>query len=82
MLAHSGYSPLRQKPKPPRMPSIEVPLQADLTKPHVSATRRTRGTMIALALLTVFLAGAMWWVYATAASVVGTQTAPATKTQP
>jgi protein phosphatase len=37
---------------------------------EVSGTRRTRGSLIALALLILLLAGALWWVYATASSVV------------
>jgi serine/threonine protein phosphatase PrpC len=38
--------------------------------PEVSARRRTRGSLIALFLLIVLLAGATWWVYSTATSVV------------
>jgi hypothetical protein len=37
---------------------------------EVSARRRTRGSLIALVLLLVFLGGATWWVYHTAQQVV------------
>ena len=35
-----------------------------------AAKRRSRGSLIALVFLVVFLAGAMWWVYRTAEQVV------------
>ena len=53
--------------------------------PQVSATRRTRGSLIALALLVVFLAGATWWVYSAASSVVApkrSEGAPAATPRP
>ncbi len=53
----------------------------------VSASRRTKGSLIALGLLLLFLALATWWVYSTASSVVGEKTpetapAAAPATQP
>ena len=50
------------------------------------AKRRSRGTLIALMLLLVFLAIATWWVYRSAETIVqlkqGTSPAPATPTTP
>ena len=37
---------------------------------QVTATRRTRGSLIALALLLILLAGVTWWAYQAASSVV------------
>ena len=51
---------------------IVPPHAAAFTLPsvEVSPTRRIRGSLIALGLLIVLLAGAMWWVYSAASSVV------------
>ena len=56
---------------------IVVPVAASVaaamflpTTPQVSARRRLRGSLIALALLIVLLVGATWWVYRTASAVV------------
>ncbi|MEO8335804.1 MAG: Stp1/IreP family PP2C-type Ser/Thr phosphatase [bacterium] len=52
--------------------------------PQVSMRRKTRGSLIALVLLVILLAGATWWVYSTASSVVKPKadatTTPATRT--
>ncbi|MEO5813691.1 MAG: Stp1/IreP family PP2C-type Ser/Thr phosphatase [Gemmatimonadaceae bacterium] len=66
---------------------LVVPLEAPermtptLPIPMVSIRRKTRGSLIALALLVILLAGATWWVYSAASSVVQTKPEPsATKT--
>jgi len=59
---------------------LAVPLESPERKtptlaiPQVSARRKTRGSIIALGLLIALLAGATWWVYSTASSVVKTNT--------
>ena len=62
-----------------KMPTREivVPVAASVAaamflpaNPQVSARRRLRGSLIALALLIVLLVGATWWVYRTATAVV------------
>ena len=64
---------------------LAVPLEAPerqtptLAIPQVSARRKTRGSLIALGLLIALLAGATWWVYSTASSVVKTK-APSAQT--
>ena len=65
-----------------KMPSVEIPMPVDPTKPQVSEVRRVKGTMIALGLLLLFLIGATWWVYSTATSVVGAKTTPAAEAKP
>ena len=66
-----------------KLPSLEIPFIAE-PPPLVSANRRTRGSLIALALLMIFFAFAIWWVYRAAASVVAPQQrgapAPASRT--
>ena len=62
---------------------LAVPLDAPerqtptLPIPQVSARRKTRGSLIALALLVILLAGATWWVYSAASSVVKPKNTPA-----
>ena len=75
----------RSNPKlaPKEVTPPDEPMTARM--PQVSATRRTRGSLIALALLVVFLAGATWWVYSAASSVVApkrSEGAPATTPRP
>jgi hypothetical protein len=41
------------------------------------AKRRSRGSLIALLFLLIFLGGAMWWVYRTAQQVTSPAHAPA-----
>jgi protein phosphatase len=59
-----------------------VPLDAPerltptLPIPQVSLRRKTKGSLIALGLLVILLAGATWWVYSTASSVVKQKPAP------
>jgi len=66
-----------------RRPTLKVPQQKDavpleaperltptLPIPQVSLRRKTKGSLISLVLLVVLLAGATWWVYSTASSVV------------
>jgi serine/threonine protein phosphatase PrpC len=67
----------------PQAVPLEAPerLTPTLPIPMVSIRRKTRGSLIALALLIILLAGATWWVYSTASSVVKTKPEPsATKT--
>ena len=47
----------------------EIQLTSDFPA-QVTATRRTRGSLIALALLLILLAGVTWWAYQAASSVV------------
>ena len=47
----------------------------------VSPSRKTRGSLIALALLLVLLMGATWWVYRAASTVLPVKEAPATPPQ-
>ncbi len=65
-----------------KLPSLEIPFIAE--PPRVSSNRRTRGSLIALALLIIFFAFATWWGYRTAVSVVAPKQrgapAPATRT--
>jgi protein phosphatase len=65
-----------------RRPTLKVPqkdavpleaperLTPTLPIPQVSLRRKTKGSLIALVLLVILLAGATWWVYNTASSVV------------
>ncbi len=71
-----------------RRPTLKVPqkdavpldaperLTPTLPIPQVSLRRKTRGSLIALVLLVILLAGATWWVYSTASSVVQPKPAP------
>ena len=52
-----------------KLPSVELPFVATAL-PRVSPTRRTRGSLVALGLVVIFLAFATWWVYRTASTVV------------
>jgi len=52
-----------------KLPSVEVPFTA-VMPPRVSANRQIRGSLVALALVVIFLALATWWTYRAAASVV------------
>ena len=65
-----------------KLPSLEIPFIAE--PPRVLSSRRTRGSLIALALLIIFFAFATWWGYRTAVSVVAPKQrgapAPATRT--
>jgi serine/threonine protein phosphatase PrpC len=75
-----------------RRPTLKVPadvtvsldsparLTPTLAIPQVSLGRKTRGSLIALVLLVILLAGATWWVYSTASSVVQTKNPPAAQT--
>ena len=84
-----GNSTTRETPAPLaearrttlKLPSLEIPFIAK-PPPLVSASRRTRGSLIALALLMIFFAFAIWWGYRTAVSVVAPRQrgAPATAT--
>ena len=51
-----------------KLPSLEVPM-APIMNAELSAQRRTRGSIIALVLLLLFLGGATWMVYRMAASL-------------
>ena len=55
-----------------KLSSLEMPMIAEAAPP-VSPARRTRGSLIALGLVVIFLAFATWWVYRAAASVVTPQ---------
>jgi hypothetical protein len=71
-----------------RRPTLKVPqkdavpldaperLTPTLPIPQVSLRRKTKGSLIALGLLVILLAGATWWVYSTASSVVKQKPAP------
>ncbi|MEO8620810.1 MAG: Stp1/IreP family PP2C-type Ser/Thr phosphatase [bacterium] len=64
-----------------KLPSLELPFSGLDTRPQVSPTRRLRGSLIALALVIVFLALATWWTYRAAeklAPKVGETSAPVT----
>jgi PPM family protein phosphatase len=72
-----------------RRPTLEIP--APTTEPIVLtssirddgiAKRRSRGTLIALLLLVLFLTIATWWVYRSAEKIVGERQAPAATTPP
>jgi serine/threonine protein phosphatase PrpC len=60
----------------PRRTTREIPIDAFLIPPpgtapdDRAAKRRMRGSLIALALLIVFFAGAIWWVYRVGTQVV------------
>ena len=56
-----------------RRPTRELPVDAFVVRPtpeETAATRRSRGTLIAVALLVLLLAGAIWWVYRVGTSVI------------
>jgi protein phosphatase len=57
-----------------RRPTREMPAEAFVLTSTIpddnAALRRSRGSLIALLFLLVFLAGALWWVYRTAEQVV------------
>jgi PPM family protein phosphatase len=57
-----------------RRPTLELPADAFVLTTSVpddnAALRRSRGSLIALVFLLVFLGGALWWVYRTAEQVV------------
>ncbi|MDQ6633159.1 MAG: Stp1/IreP family PP2C-type Ser/Thr phosphatase [Gemmatimonadota bacterium] len=56
-----------------RRPTLELPVDAFLIPPpntESAAKRRVRGSMIALALLIVFFAGVIWYVYRVGSAVV------------
>ncbi|MFL5606279.1 MAG: Stp1/IreP family PP2C-type Ser/Thr phosphatase, partial [Gemmatimonadaceae bacterium] len=56
-----------------RRPTLELPVDAFLIPPPAddsAAKRRMRGSLIALALLVVFFAGALWYVYRVGQQVV------------
>jgi hypothetical protein len=63
---------------------LEAPerLSPTLPIPIVSIRRKTRGSLIALVLLVILLAGATWWVYSTASSVVQTKPEPSATKAP
>ena len=58
-----------------RRPTRELPSDAFVLTTTIpddaAARRRSRGSLIALIFLLVFLAGAMWWVYRAAQQVIG-----------
>lgn len=70
-----------------RRPTRELPAEAFLPTSSIpddrAALRRSRGSLIALLFLLVFLGGALWWVYRTAESVVAPRHAsPAAPARP
>jgi serine/threonine protein phosphatase PrpC len=71
-----------------RRPTRELPVDAFLIPPpgdETAAKRRMRGSLIALALLIVFFAGAIWYVYRVGTQVVSPRhggTPPPTDTRP
>jgi serine/threonine protein phosphatase PrpC len=71
-----------------RRPTLEIPAPTEpivLTssiRDDSIAKRRSRGTLIALLLLLLFLTIATWWVYRSAEKIVGERQAPAATTPP
>ena len=76
----------KEMPTSSRRTTRELPPDAFVLSTSIPdenmARRRTRGSMIALALLLLFLAGALWWVYSTGREVVAPRHAvPPTPTE-
>ncbi|MEP6990657.1 MAG: PP2C family serine/threonine-protein phosphatase, partial [bacterium] len=71
-----GINTTKETLATPRRPTRKIPQPEPafaLLPPEVSATRRLRGSLIALALVVVFLALATWWTYRAASAVVAPQ---------
>jgi protein phosphatase len=75
--------PTREIPPPPSVePSEPIVLTSSL-RDELLASRRSRGMLVAMLLLLLFLAMATWWVYRSAQSIVEQRHAePATSTAP
>jgi protein phosphatase len=84
----TGAMPMQRRPTreipptPPSEPSEPIVLTSSL-RDELLASRRSRGMLVAMLLLLLFLAMATWWVYRSAQSIVEQRHAePATTTAP